>query len=89
MKNFQVLLALAGCTAAGVATGMLLAPCKGSEMRGKIKNMLRHEKLQVKEHLVQYLKGKGITLPDEEITKIFNSCNCSPCECDPCDCDKK
>lgn len=83
MKKLNCLLALVGGTAIGVITGMLVAPNKGAETRCKIKHLMRKQKHFAKEHIVEFLKNKGITISDEELNQLFHRCNCE------CDCETK
>lgn len=79
MKNLNSLLALIGGTVIGVATGMLLAPNKGTETRCKIKKMMRRQKHFAKEHVIEFLNKKGISISNEELEQLFHHCGCD-CE---------
>lgn len=76
MKKLNYLLALMGGTAIGVITGMLIAPNKGSETREKIKHLMKRQKHIAKEHIVEFLKNKGITISEDELNKLFHHCDC-------------
>lgn len=55
MKTFNLILALAGAAAAGVAVGILTAPRKGTETRENIKDFVKSHYPAVKEHRLQEL----------------------------------
>ena len=76
MKNLSCLLTLIGGTAIGVVTGMLIAPDKGAETRCKIKKMMRRQRHFAQEHLVEFLKNKGITVSNEELEQLIQHCDC-------------
>jgi gas vesicle protein len=71
MKSLDLLLAIGGGIAVGVAIGILIAPDKGAATRGKITHLLKTQKRMLKEELREFLKSKGIDLSEDELSEIF------------------
>ena len=57
MKNIGILYAFLGGAVVGCAAALLFAPEKGSELRGRIKNLL---------------KSKGIDFTDDEVQELVD-----------------
>ncbi len=73
MNKLNILLALGGGIAIGVAAGILLAPEKGSETRERLMRYAKSKKDLLEEQFCEFLESKGIACSPEEVAEILTS----------------
>lgn len=71
MNKLNVLLALGGGIAIGIAAGILLAPDKGSETRDRLKRFAKNKKDELEDQLCDFLRSKGIDFCPDEISEML------------------
>ncbi|MDR1729867.1 MAG: YtxH domain-containing protein [Prevotellaceae bacterium] len=73
MNKLNILLALCGGVAIGVAAGMLFAPEKGSKTRERLVRLAKDKKDELQDQIQDFLKSKGIDYDPEEVVEILTN----------------